>query len=81
LAVVGLPPEALSFQALGIVGNEIRIVGAAVGTREDMRAVLDLAVAGELRCQVEMQPLADVNEVFARMQRSGISGRVVLRCC
>jgi propanol-preferring alcohol dehydrogenase len=81
LAVVGLPPEALSFQALGIVGNEIRIVGAAVGTREDMRAVLDLAVAGELRCQVETQPLADVNEVFARMQRGAISGRVVLRCC
>jgi alcohol dehydrogenase, propanol-preferring len=81
LAVVGLPPEALSFQALGIVGNEIRIVGAAVGTREDMRAVLDLAVAGQLRCQVEMQPLADVNAVFARLQRGGISGRVVLRCC
>jgi propanol-preferring alcohol dehydrogenase len=81
LAVVGLPPDALSFQALGIVGNEIRIVGAAVGTREDMRAVLDLAVAGKLRCQIEMQPLAEVNEVFARMQRGAISGRVVLRCC
>lgn len=81
LAVVGLPPDALSFQALGIVGNEIRIVGAAVGTREDMRAVLDLAVAGKLRCQIEMQPLAAVNEVFARMQRGAISGRVVLRCC
>jgi propanol-preferring alcohol dehydrogenase len=81
LAVVGLPPEALSFQALGIVGNEIRIVGAAVGTREDMRAVLELAVAGKLRCQVETQPLEDVNAVFARMQRGNISGRVVLRCC
>ena len=81
LAVVGLPPEPLSFQALGIVGNEIRIVGAAVGTREDMRAVLDLAVADKLRCQIEMQPLAEVNEVFARLQRGNISGRVVLRCC
>jgi len=81
LAVVGLPPEALSFQALGIVGNEVRIVGAAVGTREDMRAVLALAVAGKLHCQVETQPLDDVNAVFARMQRGKISGRVVLRCC
>jgi alcohol dehydrogenase, propanol-preferring len=81
LAVVGLPAEALGFQALGIVRNEIRIVGAAVGTREDMRAVLDLAIAGQLRCEVEMQPLADVNTVLARLQRGGISGRVVLRCC
>jgi propanol-preferring alcohol dehydrogenase len=43
--------------------------------------VLELAVAGRLRCQVETQPLDKVNEVLARLQRGAISGRVVLRCC
>jgi propanol-preferring alcohol dehydrogenase len=81
LAVVGLPAEALAFQALAIVGSELRIVGAAVGTRADIRAVLDLAVQGKLRCQVQAQPLAEVNDVFERLQRGAISGRVVLRCC
>jgi propanol-preferring alcohol dehydrogenase len=63
------------------VGSEVRIVSAAVGTREDLRAVLALAVAGRLRCRVEEAPLADVNAVLERMQRGNIRGRMVLRCC
>ncbi|MEP7058629.1 MAG: zinc-dependent alcohol dehydrogenase [Caldimonas sp.] len=81
LAVVGLPNEPLGFQALALVGNELRIVSAAVGTRDDLRATLDLAVAGKLRCRMEEAPLDAVNEVFERMTRGTINGRIVLRCC
>ena len=81
LAVVGLPAEPLAFQALALVGSEVRIVSAAVGTRDDLRATLDLAVAGKLRCRIEQVPLDRVNDVFARMERSAINGRMVLRCC
>ena len=81
LAVVGLPAEPLSFNALALVGPELRIVSAAVGTRDDIRAVLELAAAGQLVCRVEEAPLADVNEVLARMKRGDIRGRMVLRCC
>jgi len=81
LAVVGLPAEPLAFQALALVAGEYRIVSASVGTRDDVRATLDLAVAGKLRCRVEEAPLADVNAVFARMRQGAISGRMVLRCC
>ena len=81
LAVVGLPVEPLAFQALALVAGEYRIVSASVGTRDDVRATLDLAVAGKLRCRVEEAPLADVNAVFARMRQGAISGRMVLRCC
>ena len=81
LAVVGLPPEPLSFHALALVGPELKIVSAAVGTRDDIRAVLELAAAGKLQCRVEEAALADVNEVFARMRRGDIRGRIVLRCC
>ena len=81
LAVVGLPPEPLSFPALALVGSEARIVAAAVGTRADLREVLDLAARGQLRCRVEEAPLADVNAVLDRMRRGEIRGRVVLRCC
>ena len=81
LAVVGLPADPLAFQALALVGSEVRIVSAAVGTRDDLRATLDLAVAGKLRCRVEQVPLDRVNDVFARMERGAINGRMVLRCC
>jgi alcohol dehydrogenase, propanol-preferring len=79
LAVVGLPPQPLTFAALALVGREIRVVGSAVGTREDLRAVLDLAAAGKLRCRTEAQPLDQINQVLDRMRAGGIYGRVVLR--
>ena len=81
LAVVGLPAEALSWPALALVGSEVRIVSAAVGTRNDLRAVLALAQAGQVVCRIEEAPLASVNEVLDRMGRGAISGRMVLRCC
>jgi alcohol dehydrogenase, propanol-preferring len=81
LSVVGLPAEPLTFAALSLVGLEAKIVGSSVGTREDMRAVLDLAASGKLRCMTESQPLDQVNAVFERMRRGQINGRVVLRCC
>ena len=81
LAVVGLPPEPLTILPLALVGPELRIVAASVGTRDDMRAVLELAAAGQLRCEIETVALADVNAVFERMNRGSIRGRMVLRCC
>lgn len=80
LSVVGLPSEPLCFPALGLVGLEARVVGSSVGTRDDMRAVLQLAAQGKLRCHTETQPLEQVNAVFERMRRGQISGRVVLTC-
>ncbi len=79
LAVVGLPAQPLTFAALALVGREIRVVGSAVGTREDLRAVLEMAAAGKLRCRTESQPLDQVNQVLDRMRSGGIYGRVVLR--
>lgn len=78
LSVVGLPPDPLQIPALAVVGGEIRIVGSAVGTRDDIRAVLDLAAQGQVRCRIETRPLSQVNEVFDAMRRGGIQGRVVL---
>lgn len=81
LSIVGLPAEQLAFNALTLVGIEARIIASSVGTREDLRAVLDMAARGELRCITELQPLDEVNAVFERMRRGQINGRVVLRCC
>ena len=78
LCVVGLPAEPLQFQALALVSSEAHIVGSAVGTRADLRAVLDLGARGLVRCHVQVSPLAKVNEVLDAMRRGAIHGRVVL---
>jgi len=77
LAVVGLPAEALSFAALALVSNEVHIVGSAVGTRDDVRAVLAMAAEGKIRCRTETQSLERVNQVFEQMEQGRICGRAV----
>ncbi|EHR70874.1 Zn-dependent alcohol dehydrogenase [Burkholderiales bacterium JOSHI_001] len=78
LSVVGLPPQPLQFGALQLVGGEFRIIGSAVGTREDLRATLALAASGQLHCQVTQRPLSDVNAVLDDMRAGTLAGRTVL---
>ena len=78
LAIVGLPPEPLQFGALAIVSGEYRIVGNAVGTRDDLRATLALAAAGKLRCHCHTRPLAQANEALDEMRSGRVQGRTVL---
>ncbi|HWX56391.1 MAG TPA: zinc-dependent alcohol dehydrogenase [Verrucomicrobiae bacterium] len=77
LMVVGLPAEDLAFPA--IMMREIKIRSVATGTRDDMRAVLDLAATGKIRCLVETCSLTSINEVFDKMRRGQITGRIVIK--
>lgn len=78
LAVVGMPPEAVPVSMVSLVAGEIRIVASAVGTREDLRELLDLAAAGAVRCRYESAPLADAAASLDRVKRGAVSGRIVL---
>jgi propanol-preferring alcohol dehydrogenase len=78
IVIVGLPAEPLSFLANALSAREARIIASSVGTRQDMREVLDLAAQGKVRCHVETRSLENVNEVFEEMKRGQITGRVVL---
>ena len=77
LVVVGLPSEDLSFPA--IMMREIKIRSVATGTRDDIRAVLELAAAGKIRCLIETCHLEDINQVFDQMRQGQIAGRIVIK--
>lgn len=76
--IVGLPPEPLAVDAGLLVRNEARVIGSAVGTRQDVRETLALAAAGKLHCRTESRPLERVNDVLGAMHRGELLGRVVL---
>ncbi len=78
LLAVGLPAENVCFAPILMAAGEIRIRASAVGTRQDVREILAMAAAGEVRCQTEERPLAQANDVLDRLRRGEISGRVVL---
>ncbi|MGA2419471.1 MAG: zinc-dependent alcohol dehydrogenase [Candidatus Acidiferrum sp.] len=78
LLVVGLPSESICFPPIMMAATEVRIQASSVGTREDLRQVLDMAASGKLHTQVTQRPLAQVNEVLTELRSGSITGRVVL---
>lgn len=79
LLAVGLPAQDIAFPAILMVAGEIQIKASSVGTREDLREVLEMGAAGTVHCQVTTRPLAEVQEVLGQLSRGEVSGRVVLR--
>lgn len=79
LLIVGLPAESVCFPPITMAAKEIRIQASSVGTRQDLREVLAMAVAGKIRCHIATRPLADANVVLDQLRHGQVSGRIVLR--
>ena len=80
LLAVGLPAENICFPPIMMAAGEVRIQASAVGTRQDLREILEMAAAGEVRCLTATRPLMQANEVMDELRRGRIAGRVVLTC-
>jgi propanol-preferring alcohol dehydrogenase len=78
LVLVGLPPTSFTLPIRACVAKGIRILTSAVGTRQDLREVLALAAAGKIHTTAETCRLEEINQVFDRMKRGEIVGRVVV---
>jgi propanol-preferring alcohol dehydrogenase len=76
--LVGLPPGEFPVPLFDVVANCITIRGSFVGTREDMAETLDFAARGKVKADIELQPLADINDIFERLQHGDVPSRVVL---
>ncbi len=77
-ALVGLPPGDFATPIFEVVLKRLTIRGSIVGTRMDLQESLNLAASGRVRSAIERQPLGAINDVFDRMRRGAINGRVVL---
>ena len=74
----GLPPGQFPLDIFGMVLNGITVRGSIVGTRLDLQESLDFAALGKVRATVTTDKLQNINDVFARMHKGQIEGRVVL---
>ena len=76
--LVGLPPGEFPTPLFDVVANCITIRGSFVGNRQDMAEALAFAAAGQVKADIELQPLSAINEVFERLARGEVPSRVVL---
>jgi alcohol dehydrogenase, propanol-preferring len=78
LLVVGLPSESICFPPIMMAATEVRVQASSVGTREDLRCVLEMAAMGKLHCQITKRPLAQANDALAELRAGSVMGRIVL---
>ncbi len=74
----GLPPGDFPAPIFDIVLKGLTIRGSIVGTRQDMAAALDFYARGLIHPTVASAGLDDINDVFDRMERGQIDGRIVI---
>ncbi len=77
-SLVGLPPGDFPTPIFDVVLKRLTIRGSIVGTRMDLTEALELAADGKIEVAVETRPLSAINEVFERLERGTVQGRVVL---
>jgi len=78
VSLVGLPPETFPLDIFTTVLFGLTVRGSIVGTRKDMSEAVDFFARGLVQPTYSVRPLADINDVFAEMERGEIDGRVVL---
>ena len=74
----GLPPGSFPLPIFDMVLSGITVRGSIVGTRLDLQESLDFAGEGKVKATVATERLEKINDVFARMRRGDIEGRIVL---
>ncbi len=79
LSIVGMSPEPVLLSTVAMVSGEYRIVASAVGTRQDLREVMQLASEGKVKCRIERRDFVEVDDVLNEMKEGKLLGRVVLQ--
>lgn len=74
----GLPPGEFPVSIFDLVLNGNTIRGSIVGTRLDLEESLAFAAEGKVKATIEALPLDSINDVFSRMKKGQINGRIVL---
>ena len=71
-------PEPVSLNLEWLIGTGIELTGSSVGTRQELRDLLDLGAAIGLSIDIERIPLSKADEALDRLERGDVEGRQVI---
>lgn len=78
LCIVGAPPGLMQFPAALLLTGQRAICGSDIGSRADIRDMLDFAAKHEIGAQIETAPMSDVNDAVQRVRENRVRYRMVL---
>ena len=79
MSLIGLPPGTFELDIFNTVLSRKTIRGSIVGTRMDLAECLQFAGDGKVKVHYSVEPLENINDIFARMRDNKIDGRVVMK--
>jgi propanol-preferring alcohol dehydrogenase len=74
----GLPPGEFPVSIFDLVLNGQTVRGSIVGTRKDLEEALQFAADGKVKATIEEQALGSINDIFDRLKKGKVNGRIVL---
>lgn len=74
----GLPPGEFPVSIFDLVLNGHTVRGSIVGARKDLEEALQFAAEGKVKATIEQQPLGAINDIFDRLKKGKVNGRIVL---
>ena len=76
---VGAPEDPIpGFSCFSLLQKEIKIGGSAIGSPEDIREMLKLAVEKDVHPWIQTRPLKDANQAVVDMEKGLAKYRYVL---
>lgn len=78
LVQVGVPPEAAKVSAISLIGGRRSLAGSLIGGIAETQEMLDHCASHGIGADVEVIPIAKVNEAYERTLRSDVRYRFVI---
>lgn len=78
VSLVGLPPGDFPMPIFPVVLKRITVRGSIVGTRRDLDEAIAFATDGAVKADIKTAPLGDINDIFDRLKKGKVEGRMVL---
>lgn len=78
LCLLGFPEHDVSISAVPLVFFQRSLVSSGIGSRLEIRRMLDFSARHNIRPQVELFPMVEVNTALERLRRNEVRYRAVL---
>jgi len=78
MAIVGVPPTPATLAAMTLIGGNKTLAGSMIGGIAETQEMLDYCGAKKIVSDVEVIPIAKINEAYERMIRSDVRYRFVI---
>ena len=78
MCLVGAPEKPTLISAFGLILGRKSLAGSMIGGIKETQEMLDFCGQHNIVCDIEMIPMAKINEAYERMLKSDVKYRFVI---